>query len=750
MTGGEGALAVVAMPEVAKELKLKEDQQKSIDELAELTRQQTQKVMGTIDFQQIQTLEPEQRDLLFAAMRKQMEETNRSADEKLDQLLDVDQRQRLSQLRLQREGAAALVRPEITKKLNLTGEQTDKLRGLPGIDMPPFAPPEMRRQVLNDALALLAPDQQAIWKQLQGAEFKFPEPAFGFGGPGGPGGFGPGARPNRQLVKQFDQDGNGWLNAEERKPARELLKKERAEGGRSGFGPGGPGGPGPGGPSPGGFGPGPGGFGPPGGGFPPGGPGKPGGGPGGFFGRTREPGKPGPKLSPSDVQPIEGPLYDETLFRTFFLEFENPDWETELEEFHNTDIELPATLVVDGKRYPHVGVRFRGMSSFGMVGAGSKRGLNLSIDMADPDQRVRGYKTLNLLNSHEDPTFLHTVLYMHVARQYLPAPKANFVRLAINGESWGVYINAQQFNREFVAENYSSAKGARWKVTGSPMGRGGLEYIGDNLADYKRLYEIKSKDTPAAWQALIKLCKTLKETPPEELEAALAPQLDIDGALKFLALENALVNSDGYWIRASDYSIYQDEQGVFHILPHDANETFQPPMGPGMGGGPGRGPGGDRGGRGAPGGPGGAPPGFVPPGGGAPGGFGPSGPGGGQVDPLVGLNDAGKPLRSRLLAVPSLRVRYLQHVRQIALDWLDWTKLEPLVRQYEALIDQAIVADTRKLSSYAEFKQALSAEPAPAAGEARGPRQAAPLRVFVEQRREYLLNHEEIKKLPKP
>lgn len=107
-------------------------------------------------------------------------------------------------------------------------------------------------------------------------------------------------------------------------------------------------------------------------------------------------------------------------------------------------------------------------------------------------------------------------------------------------------------------------------------------------------------------------------------------------------------------------------------------------------------------------------------------------------------------MRSRLLAVPSLRARYLQHVRTIANDWLDWNKLEPLVRQYETLIDKALEADTRKLSSYAEFKQALSSErePLPPGGEGRGPRGGATLRSFVEQRREYLLNHEEIKKLP--
>src|SRR6185436_7851735 len=116
--------------------------------------------------------------------------------------------------------------------------------------------------------------------------------------------------------------------------------------------------------------------------------------------------------------------------------------------------------------------------------------------------------------------------------------------------------------------------------------------------------------------------KVLNETPAERLEKELSPLLDIDGALKFLAIENVLVNEDGYWIRASDYSIYLDEKGRFHVFPHDANEAFPGGRGGGRGGPP---PGG-----GAPDGgpPGGFPPGGGPPGGGPPGGMrgGPGGP----------------------------------------------------------------------------------------------------------------------------
>ncbi|MBN2506579.1 MAG: CotH kinase family protein [Verrucomicrobia bacterium] len=83
---------------------------------------------------------------------------------------------------------------------------------------------------------------------------------------------------------------------------------------------------------------------------------------------------PGVKLSPADVKSYPGvPMYDAQTLRTFFLEYEN--------------------------------------------------------------QRLGGYRTFNLLNAHGDPTFLRSVLYYHIARNYIPVPKANFVRVVINGEN---------------------------------------------------------------------------------------------------------------------------------------------------------------------------------------------------------------------------------------------------------------------------------------------------------------------------
>jgi hypothetical protein len=393
---------------------------------------------------------------------------------------------------------------------------------------------------------------------------------------------------------------------------------------------------------------------------------------------------PGPRLTPADVRavPASTPLYDLGTLRTIFLQFEDDDWENEMAAFFNTDVEIPATMTVDGRVYKEVGVHFRGASSFRMVPAGLKRSLNISMDHAVEDQALGGYKTLNLLNANNDPTFLRAVLYTEIARKYIPAPKMNHVRVVINGESWGVYLNAQQFNADMMRENFKETKGARWKAPGSPRGRAGLEYLGEDPAAYRQLYEIKTKDDADSWKALIRLTKVLNETPADKLEAALAPILDIDGALKFLAVEVALVNSDGYWTRASDYNLYLDTAGRFHIIPHDVNEAM----------------GGEGGGRGR----------------------------GGQLDPLVALDDPSKPLRSKLLAVPALRQRYLGYVRDIATKWMDWNALLPIVKASHSLIAADVKSDTKKLYDYPGFQAGIAAE-------------GNPVKAFMDARRGFLL-----------
>ena len=455
----------------------------------------------------------------------------------------------------------------------------------------------------------------------------------------------------------------------------------------------------------------------------------------------RTSGKPGRKITPDQVDNYpQADLFDQSVLRTIFLEFENDDWEKELELFKPTDVEVPATMTVDGKEYLNVGVSFRGASSFFMIPAGLKRSLNLSMDLDNDQQNLNGYKSLNLLNINGDSSMMSSYLYSLISSQRIPTPKVNFVKVVINGESWGLYVNSQQFNKVFIDEHFSTTKGYRWKVPGSPRGDGGLRYVGDEIEPYRERFEIKSSDQDESWEALINFCRVLNETPADELEEALEPILDVQGCLWFLAVDLALSNSDGYWTRASDYHIYCDPKGKFHILPHDMNEAFKfarrrggtrgGPRGGGAAGPPKEGPPKNRPRKNGP-------PKGGPPGGGAPGGFGAGG--GPELDPLHGIDNQRMPLRSVLLINPSFQTQYLENLRAIAL-MLKWENLGPNVAKARALIEDEVKLDTRKVTSLEAFQAAT--DPAKPQGG------STSLRSFADQRSDFLLNHPRIQDLP--
>ncbi len=434
------------------------------------------------------------------------------------------------------------------------------------------------------------------------------------------------------------------------------------------------------------------------------------------------------RIDPADVVAVprhaDTGLYDRDVLHTIFLEFPEDDWHQEMVAFHGTDVEVPARLLLDGRPIGEVGVSYRGNTSFDMP---AKKSFGVSIDAYDDDLRIDGHRTLNLLNANGDASMMREVLFSNIASEYVPAPKANFVRVVVNGVYLGVYANVEQINKDFTRTHHGTARGVRWKVPPDFSGGGALAYHGPDPADYTGRYELKTDSAgPEDWDALIEVCRILRETPDEDLEEILPKHLDVKEAIRFLAVDNALLDSDGYYSRGSDYYVYMDPDGIFHLVHYDNNETF----GGGRGGGR-RGGGGPGGGRG----PGGPPPDARPDGprpGADPGaptrepgeldgrrgagqergarggqdgnrgerrgrgrGRGGSGRGGGMTQAPLAFADAvdTRPVIARILAVDAWRTEYLETLREIAEVQLDWTTLGPRIDAYRELIEADVVRD---------------------------------------------------------
>jgi hypothetical protein len=421
--------------------------------------------------------------------------------------------------------------------------------------------------------------------------------------------------------------------------------------------------------------------------------------------KGKEKSKRGKALAPENVKPAgDGDLYDLDTFRTFFLEVDSDDWDEELRVFRMSDVVIPATLTVDGRKYKDVGLHSRDVDHARHVQPTFKRPFCISFDDLDPKQRFIGRRSLRLLNANGDVTAMGPVLYSAIAGPFAPTPKANFVRVVVNGESWGVYLNVEPIDETFWETRFKAPPKYVFNAYNARM-RSGLEDLGDEPGLFRRAYALQGRDDLKAWPKLIELVKRLNQGPLNGLEDRLKPILDVDGALRMLAVETVLVNYDGYGFTGS-LALFCDDEGVFHVAPRRIDRAFR------------------------------APPGtktptpaekqalaqFVPP----------------QLDPLHSAADETKPLYRRLLAVPALRERYLQYVREIADKALDPKAFPALVLKCRDLIQRELDADTKKLSSMDDFKWATGTGKAKLRSDPFGG-QIVPLVTFAEQRRNHLL-----------
>ncbi len=390
-------------------------------------------------------------------------------------------------------------------------------------------------------------------------------------------------------------------------------------------------------------------------------------------------------------------FYDETVLRTIQLEFSQRDWWSQLEANYQAKENIPATLVVDGVTCEGVGVRFRGNTSYMMIGNSQKKSFNIEIDYTIEDQRLMDYKTLNLINCANDSTFMREVLYSNICRRQIPSARANFVKLVINDENWGIYANVQQLNAELIEDWFPSNDGITWRADGR-MGVGGgdeqipeprranltgsdvvltergggwgggfgdgsaaLTWQGSDSTIYEQVYELKSTTQDDPWACLINTCDVLNNTDLEQLPDVLDTVLNVDRALWLCAFEIIFQDEDGYVNkRGSDYYIYYEpETGRMHLMQYDGNECMNS-----------------------------------------------SGRAGWSLfyqsdDPVV-------PLMYRLMTVDHYRQRYLAHARTILEYFLTVEVLWPMIDEYQSLIENEVESDSKKIYSTQAFFSGIS------------------------------------------
>lgn len=163
-------------------------------------------------------------------------------------------------------------------------------------------------------------------------------------------------------------------------------------------------------------------------------------------------------------------FYKESEVQTIFLDFYDSNFWQQMKDNYNTPDFVLASLTIGNLILDSVGVQFKGQTSYTKPekNGSEKLSFDVKLDQIIDGQDIEGYNTLNFNNAYQDLSFMKEVLYAHLSREHMPAVKGNYIRLYLNGEDWGIYPNIQQLNGDFLKEWFMNNNGIRWRADKPP------------------------------------------------------------------------------------------------------------------------------------------------------------------------------------------------------------------------------------------------------------------------------------------
>ncbi len=219
--------------------------------------------------------------------------------------------------------------------------------------------------------------------------------------------------------------------------------------------------------------------------------------------------------------------------------------------------EQPATFVYRGVSMP-VMVELRGASSRYF----DKKSWNVDLGTG----RFEGRRRLNLVSEYQDSTMMAEKLaYDLLYALGVPAPAAKFVRLKVNGQYEGVFLDLEQVDKHFLRQHAfpdtdASIYRCGWKDC--EMKTWKVPYQGDWA---KKTNETEGREDLTAF------LDAVNHTPEPAFAQAMEQRFDIDRYLRVMVMETLLSNN--YVEDSESYFIHDRVQGKWHYVPWDLNNV---------------------------------------------------------------------------------------------------------------------------------------------------------------------------------
>ena len=233
-----------------------------------------------------------------------------------------------------------------------------------------------------------------------------------------------------------------------------------------------------------------------------------------------------------------------------------------------TEEYFPAVLVHEGEVFSDVGLRFRG----GRPRLFRKK--SLKVRLSDR-QLFEGRRRLNLNAAAMDDDYLTEPLaYWFYERAGLETSHTRFVRVQLNGEFWGLFIDVEQVDERYLERFGHDPDGALYKavgIVGSHRKLDGVRYEGREYT-YESQYEKKTREDEP-YDDLIEFIHGLYDTPATEMEGYLDRNLDVEQYVNYLAASNVMCVWDHI---QHNFYFYRDTEGTgkWRVFPWDLDHAW--------------------------------------------------------------------------------------------------------------------------------------------------------------------------------
>ncbi len=216
-----------------------------------------------------------------------------------------------------------------------------------------------------------------------------------------------------------------------------------------------------------------------------------------------------------------------------------------------------------------VGFRLRGNTSR----QSAKKSFKISFNTFVSGRKFHGVEKMNLNGEHNDPSLVRAHLSWNLFENMLVAgSRSNHVEVYINSQYFGLYINVEHVDEEFVESRFKNKFGNLYKC----LYPANLSYLGTNENDYKTNgYELHTNVEQDDYSDLINFIKTLNNSTAATLPQNLEPIFNINGFLRYLAVEIFTGHWDAYSFNKNNFYLYNNPfTGKFEFLPYDVDNTF--------------------------------------------------------------------------------------------------------------------------------------------------------------------------------